>query len=658
LTDAEISNTANKQNAADWITRKETQMSQATPDPNVILAEATRLLVKDFVAAARKATGNILNRRVLPYLETFEAYLGQTHARCSAVRMITNRDSSYPLKSVYVEGRYRHGDTTFTDAEICYRLRENKNVVVFGLGGIGKTVLLKNIWMTIFEDPQGKIPIYIELRRLSNLSSQQLRTYIRNTLSPPENSVPEDSFNELLKAGCFVFMFDGFDELSESARTGVQSDIMHLAEKYPENGIIVSSRASDIFYSWELFEVFEAKPFSKDQTVALIKKADFDPKIKSKFIDQIIAKQYERYAPLLQTPLLALMMLLTFRQFADVSPKAHIFYRHAYSMLYSEHDASKEAFRRERKTGLDEDQFAKIFSLVCFYAYLESEFNLTKSNLLGYIERAKGRSGIQFDIDKYADEAMESVNLLYKEGDIISFVHRSFQEYFSANCIHSYFSDRLPEVFTNIPNVGQDSVVQMCYDINNDVVEESYIVPQYSKYKAEVASFSVSSDDVLQRLVDINATWMFEITQGGVPVFTSIYCSHPSVRFVDVVRSISVEGGGRGMGAPWVNRTVRLNAKLKSLSQRLMKFAMQGSEKNLFFFHFKDREAWIHDDNDKSTSVNGAFNELSLSDPVLTRYWAGLLKRTEREYSAALERMPTFMLRSKQRRDDIRGLFG
>lgn len=46
-------------------------------------------------------------------------------------------------------------------------------------------------------------------------------------------------------------------------------------------------------------------------------------------------------------------MLLTFEQYAEVPSKMHIFYREAFAALSVKHDASKGAYKRVLKTGLN-----------------------------------------------------------------------------------------------------------------------------------------------------------------------------------------------------------------------------------------------------------------------------------------------------------------
>jgi hypothetical protein len=130
---------------------------------------------------------------------------------------------------------------------------------------------------------------------------------------------------------------------------------LDLCRKSSRNIVIVSGRPDDRFASWQEFSLFRVEPLSKQQVVELIEKIDFDVNVKRKFIEAIYKKLYVDHKDFLSSPLLASMMLLTFQHYAEIPEKIHVFYELAYATLFSKHDDLKEAFKREKYTGLSID---------------------------------------------------------------------------------------------------------------------------------------------------------------------------------------------------------------------------------------------------------------------------------------------------------------
>nr|WP_278525522.1 NACHT domain-containing protein [Brucella anthropi] len=413
-----------------------------------------------------------------------------------------DRDRLYSIDDIYVNGTFSSSGEKYDDDHIIKQLLSGKKLVVQGSGGIGKTVLTKKIALEVLRSKSGKIPILIELRKVNEISNKNLSAYIR--IMPFSNGTPlsEEVYNEFMREGRFVLLFDGFDELSDEYRKEIQAQILHFSFTYPKCGIIVSSRNDDRFMAWEKFELFHAAPFSKNQVRAIVERVHFNKTIKKKFITEILDKQYKQYSTFLSTPLLSLLMLFTYDKFGEVPEKVHIFYRYAFLTLYSLHDASKEAFQRKRKTNLNEDEFSRIFSIFCLLTYKDGKKTFDKTSLTEAVKRAIDRSNINVPVENFIEEAKESVNLLYKEGDIFTFSHRSFQEYFSALALVTVFQDMIAPAVKFLMKNTTDSVMMMMYEMNPDLIEKNYIIPEFEKHKDHmdyIIKRSTSYEEILTR---------------------------------------------------------------------------------------------------------------------------------------------------------------
>ena len=66
-----------------------------------------------------------------------------------------------------------------------------------------------------------------------------------------------------------------------------------------------------------------------------------------------------------------------------------------------------------------------------FKQYLDKKIRFTKEEINGYLEIAKEILEIEFDEDEYLKDLLQSICLVTHEGFYYTFVHRTFQEYFS-----------------------------------------------------------------------------------------------------------------------------------------------------------------------------------------------------------------------------------
>ncbi|MFJ1308561.1 NACHT domain-containing protein [Agrobacterium sp. P15N1-A] len=455
-----------------------------------VVTDLTKTTVKSIFSYL---PGKIISKYEV-YFRNFEDYLEKTHKVCSIVRTIISKDRPTSIEDIYVKGRYKCGKEIIGDDELAQKIRDGQRVIVSGFGGIGKTIFCKYLWKSLYDNPIGKVPIYFELRNINDITTQNLSTYIRLSLTVADRPVPEAIFSEMMANGRFVFIFDGFDEVPERFRLDIQAQILELAARYEGCGFVVSSRADDRFSSWLEFHTYHANEFDKEQSRLVIQKIEFDREIKKEFMSEILEKRYEDYRTFFSTPLLTLMMLMTYLQIRYVPDSRHVFYRYAFQTLYTLHDASKQGFQRKRFIEMGESDFINVFSLFCLVSYADMEHSFTRSEIINYINKVKSRSRVDYDPELFLKECVESVNLIYKDGDNYSFIHRSFQEYFCAYAVTHYFPDKISEVIERIPVQRADSVFPMMYSINPEIMAKMYVIPVYKGLQKDIIAATKKTD--------------------------------------------------------------------------------------------------------------------------------------------------------------------
>lgn len=445
-----------------------------------VVAQVATQLVKDSLLSLYDPISKYLTVQKAQFLEGFKSYSEQTYRKNSLIRTLYSKNRPIPLSEVYVDTNFiLEENEYYSDTDLISKFARKKRIVVKGNGGSGKTIFLKHLWVSRFEKPEGRIPIFVELRRLNDLSSVDILAFCRNELQS-DMSFGKDVFEKLCENGKFEFILDGFDEVNRENRKTVEKQIISLSESYPECCFLVSGREDDRFSAWGEFEIYSVSPLHLDDVTKLIEKIPFDKKVKKKFSETLDHDFYGQHKSFLSSPLLAVMMLMTFNENATIPSKLTEFYKSAFQTLLTWHDATKDSFERER--ALSVDDFRKVFSTFCLMTYYDQVFEFDEEALRRYIGRSLEYHEIAAGVDDVKNDICESANLLQKDGLKYIFVHRSFQEYFAAECTMQVVSGKAKDFLEVFSKRNRDTVFAMCYEIHQELVYDQY----FSKHIDEI----------------------------------------------------------------------------------------------------------------------------------------------------------------------------
>ncbi len=357
--------------------------------------------------------------------------------------------------------------------------------IISGSGGSGKSMMMRH--MLVSSIARGlKTPIFLELRQL-NQGSETVRAALLRTVQLLGLEADETFFAQALSSGQFLVLLDGFDELERAARKRVVRDVQELVQKYPKNWLIMSSRPDETLQGWEQFSDYHVEALDLDAAAELIAKLPFEEQVKERFLLDMREQLYEQHKSFMSNPLLLSIMLLTYGDVAHIPHKLSTFYSQAYEALFHRHDALKSGFQRERRSGLDIQDYARAFSGFCLLSYDAREFSFSKSRALELAASARSTAMLSFDDEAFLGDAVQATCLLIEEGLEIVFAHRSFQEYFVAKYIHS----SPPEVKAKLvarfaPTVQSDSVMSLLWEIDPYIVEKQYLLPGLAQIREAI----------------------------------------------------------------------------------------------------------------------------------------------------------------------------
>lgn len=470
-------------------------MTGSPIDHEKIVTQVLTELAKAAFKGAGATIKNQIDKLISAYNKDFSAYLRSTLLRCSRVKTILNRDHPVSLLDIYVTTRLRCKDKEIDDTTMLEAIPAIKNIVVVGTAGSGKSMLMRYLYICLSEKSHGRIPLFIELRHMNALQLKDLVAFMYYSIATPGATLTQEQLDSGLKAGLFSIIFDGFDEIDFDLRSDIERQLLTLQVKYPENIYIVSSRPDDRFESWESFYIYRMNPMKQKEIVSLIKKLDYDKDTKNKFIKTLQDGLYNRHESFLSNPLLAIMMLITFEQFAHIPDKIHIFYEQAFDALFFKHDASKQGgYRRKSYSSLPIDDFKKCFSCFCILTYAKEKFLFTDSEAREYILKAFEYEKRTAPVESFVKDLLESVCMLQRDGLFLTFSHRSFQEYFSAHFITKASGPAVHSLLNQIAKRRTDSVIQMSFDINRMLIQREWILPKIKEIAEAVTRTDIDKD--------------------------------------------------------------------------------------------------------------------------------------------------------------------
>ncbi len=418
----------------------------------------------------------------------------RTLERCAKVKTLLHRYEPIDIERAYVHPTIGISRKELGQAKFLDLLEQHLRIVITGMAGSGKSMFLKFLYVTLCRQPIGRIPIFIELRNLNN-SDLDLLQYVHSQISAIIHRFSQTQLEYCLSHGKFVLLLDGLDEIEHQKRDKISDQILDLTFKYPRTAVLISSRPLDRFASWNEFHVGKILPLNKTQVNELIKKIDYDETTKEKFLKEVNSTIFETHEDFLSNPLLCTMMLMTFEEFAEIPSKMHIFYEQAFNVLYSRHDATKASFKRKFYTNLPTDDFKRILTTFCLFSYVDRKVSFNEETARHYMKNAIVYETLDVSDQMMVNDLQESICLLLRDGESLSFLHRSFQEYFTALFLAYRDAPQIGKIIeTVVENLYEDTAIPMLVDMNKPAFEAKYFKKKLEKFCKDLSKVDISSN--------------------------------------------------------------------------------------------------------------------------------------------------------------------
>lgn len=395
-------------------------------------------------------------------------------------RMISN---SFEVPNIFPLSRGPEGKFNVVDVQTI--IDYSKFSIIRGTGGSGKSTLLKYFFLETIKQ-ESYIPLFIELNELNNYDLAVNSDFIEiicGILTTFGSELQKGQLIRLLESGKVIIFLDGYDELKFDNVKPFVTIFDKFCKRFPNNNYILTSRPNTDFTEFQRFVVFQISELTPEQSISLIKKLNYsESKVADEFIKELNDNLYTTHKSFASNPLLLTLMLINFTHYRKIPEKIHIFYQEAFDTLYRLHDSRKPGmYSREFNTlnDLPKDVFMNIILEISFISYLKSKTSFKEDELISLID-SLDKKQFKFDSKDYIDDLI-SICIFYREGNRISFVHKTFQEYFSAK-----YLEQLPDIDRYI-TVGKyliNEFIENSYDMTDMLISLLYALSpdKFEKY--------------------------------------------------------------------------------------------------------------------------------------------------------------------------------
>ena len=419
-------------------------------------------------------------------------YIGNFSEKFSKIKTFLFNDR-IPFYDVYFPLQLTTKNATISVPDLPDTLFEkNSYITVLGHAGCGKTMILRHLFLSACEK-SSKLPIVVELRKLKEYNGE-LKDYISEKVFNFNLSQNEHIYKRMLNSGDFMFLFDGYDEISLGQKDSITRNLEDFVDMYPKNFYLLTSRPGAGAENLERFENYSVKGLSKLQVIEFIDKqlsiedTDENKELSVKIKDVLSETNGTAYMKYMSSPLLLSMFILTFNEHPELPKRKSSFYYNVFDTLHSKHDAKSKAggYQHEKKTKLSEDDIRKVLEAYCFVSYLQSVFEFSPQYIHTTITKILKPLNLKFNIDDFIYDLSVSVSLWVQDGMSYIFPHRSLQEFFAASYIANSREELKAKIYgerlIKINNVESQNFWELCEELDESCFTQYFLIPCMEEY--------------------------------------------------------------------------------------------------------------------------------------------------------------------------------
>ncbi len=474
-------------------------------------------------------------------IKSFKSYFKNSYNSISKTKTLLYKDKSIDFAKIYTNlSLYENSSNELvSDDHVVEKLLAGQKTLITATAGAGKSFFAKYLFISMCSI--GKfVPVLIELRNIDNYSNS-IASIIKDNLHDGGFTTTIDVVDELLRKKILLIILDGYDEIPPLQLEPFNKQLTLFNKKFTDIPLVITSRPDEQLEYLHQFSNYLVSPLNKTQAVNLIRKLEYDPEVKTKFIAELENELFDKHQDFSSNPLLLTIMLMTYSEIAEIPSKMHIFYEQAFLVLFNKHDSSKNLYKRKILTNLSSDDFKKMLACFSVCGYRRKEISFTRETLMNYISKAKQIAMLNtVDSEKFVTDLLKNVCILIQDGLRYTFNHRSFQEYFSACFLLQFPVIATKELYDEFLLLGSsDTALALAYEMNQDCVEREFAYPALCNLLnlcnnnwlklLELYCYSINFTD---RIDIYDSSIFFTVTSSYYPNTNTNYNS-PLIKFIE-----------------------------------------------------------------------------------------------------------------------------
>jgi hypothetical protein len=443
-----------------------TKTSDMDKTTEIIISTLILPIVKDLIAPKIKLVidkFSITNLDESKLEDNFETYLTQRYEKFLVIDTLVFPNKQTLLDTLYQPLTLKGQNCNNDDIEILVNgypqdlIPEYFRVIIEDTAGMGKSTISKKLFLSIVREKSG-IPVLIELSQINPKNS--ILKEIQNQISPIGKKVSQELILKILNEGGFIFLFDGFDEISLDNREYAIRELHRFIEKANDNYFLITSRPEDSLTSFGDFQKFKVKHLEKGEAYSLLSKYDsysYKP-IATKLIKQLNDNPQDSLQEYLHNPFLVSLLYKSYEYKKDIPVKKSQFYQQVYDALFETHDLSKEGYlKRDKYSNLHIDDFERVIRYMAYFTSIDNVVEYDKNGIIKYIDRAKKHlTDLSFRSSDFLKDLLKTVPIFKKEGNYFKWGHKSLQDYFAAKWLWIDAKESQEKILNKIYNDSQN----------------------------------------------------------------------------------------------------------------------------------------------------------------------------------------------------------
>jgi len=307
------------------------------------------------------------------------------------------------------------------------------SIIIKGTVGQGKSIFLRYICSQELKIGN-RIPVFIELRKIDDNTT--IRDLIFSTLDAWGFDIDEDIFDYFAKSGKFLFLLDGFDEITSAHIQKTISQLENWSDKYNALRFIITSRPNSGIERSSRFRVFDLAPLEPEDQNGIISKLTPNSSQGNEIISAL-ENSSSGIRDLITTPLMATLLIIVYKSSQRIPEQFSEFYEDLFQTLLFRHDKSKPGYFREKQCNVNERKLQEIFEAFCFHSSQENSSSFSHKEVYNVAEWALKNTESLCNSSSFINDIEKVCCLLIEEGFHYHFVHKSVREFYSASFVRS-----------------------------------------------------------------------------------------------------------------------------------------------------------------------------------------------------------------------------